>query len=210
MTASIGEAALEATAGSVVVLDTNSGIVFANASAEEVLRDPACPLLVRRPPTSRGVSGRQLTVRDHRKTSRFRALVEDAAKGGSGGAMRFEIDAVDGVRQLAVVVTPQPARSDMSGNARTGTALVLLKELSRAAVPRPSLPSELFGLSIAESAVGVALLGGHTAESVARERDVSLETVRSQIRPVLRKTEATNLRDFERIGALLATLGRFR
>jgi len=63
----------------------------------------------------------------------------------------------------------------------------------------------LFGLSAAEGAVAAALLGGQTAGIVTRDREVSLDTVRTQIRTVLRKTDAANLRDFERIGALLGT-----
>jgi DNA-binding CsgD family transcriptional regulator len=35
-------------------------------------------------------------------------------------------------------------------------------------------------------------------------RHVSLETVRTQVRTVLRKTNAVNLRDFERILAVVA------
>ena len=65
---------------------------------------------------------------------------------------------------------------------------------------------DLFGLSTAEAAVAVALLGGKTAEDVARVRQVSLDTVRSQIRTVLNKSEATNLRDLERIGAMLGSM----
>ena len=43
---------------------------------------------------------------------------------------------------------------------------------------------------------------------MAGNRHVSLETVRAQIRTVLHKTDASNLRDFERIGALLSTMAR--
>ncbi len=49
----------------------------------------------------------------------------------------------------------------------------------------------------------MSLSGGVTAEDVARRRRVSLDTVRTQVRTVLRKTNAANLRDFERILAML-------
>ena len=71
---------------------------------------------------------------------------------------------------------------------------------------RPDATQSMFGLSVAEAAVAVALLGGRTAEDVARLRQVSLDTIRSQIRTVLRKSEAANLRDFERIGAMLGSM----
>ncbi len=150
-------------------------------------------------------------MKDRREAARFRSLVQDAASGGSGGAMKIEIDTGtnDRIDQLAVLVTPQPPQYAADGVIidNFSPVLVLISELSRPSTPRASLLSDLFGLSIAEGAVALALLGGQTAESVAQERDVSLETIRSQIRTVLRKSEATNLRDFERIGALLSTLG---
>lgn len=62
---------------------------------------------------------------------------------------------------------------------------------------------EMFGLSRAEAEVAVALTGGASAEDVARGRGVPLMTVRSQIRSILGKSEAENLRDFERAMASL-------
>ena len=56
--------------------------------------------------------------------------------------------------------------------------------------------------------MAVALSGGATAEDVARQRGLSLMTVRSQIRSILGKSEAENLRDFERSMATLAALVR--
>lgn len=44
------------------------------------------------------------------------------------------------------------------------------------------------------------------AEEVARRRGVSLMTVRSQIRSILGKSDAENLKDFERTMATLAAL----
>jgi DNA-binding NarL/FixJ family response regulator len=43
-----------------------------------------------------------------------------------------------------------------------------------------------------------------TAEEAARARRVSLDTVRTQVRTVLRKTNAANLRDLERILAVIS------
>jgi DNA-binding CsgD family transcriptional regulator len=64
--------------------------------------------------------------------------------------------------------------------------------------PSPGLLCDLFGLTKAEAEVAVALSDGGTAEDVARRRGVSLETVRSQIRSILGKSESDNLRDFAR------------
>ncbi len=55
--------------------------------------------------------------------------------------------------------------------------------------------------------VAIALVGGASAEEVARQRHVSLDTVRSQIRSILAKiVEVVNLRDLERWMASLAAV----
>ena len=213
LNAQIGCAAFEALPGGAIVLDHETSVLFINKAAERLLSEAGSPLALRRQSSQVWNAGAlQLVIRDRSRAARLLSLVSDAARGGSGGAMRFEIESEtdNRVDQLAVLVTPQPPqyspRETAPGALRP--VLILLKQLSRPSAPRASLLSDLFGLSIAESAVALALLGGQTAESVARERDVSLETVRSQIRTVLRKSEAANLRDFERIGALLASLGQ--
>jgi DNA-binding NarL/FixJ family response regulator len=72
--------------------------------------------------------------------------------------------------------------------------------------PSPGLLCNLFGLTKAESEVAVALSDGGTGEDVARRRGVSLETVRTQIRSILGKSESDNLRDFARSMASLGAL----
>lgn len=207
--ARMGYAAFEALPGSALVVDAELNVLFANGAAARNLSVRGYPISISSASPHVGC-GSKLAIANRNKAARLRELVEDAANGGSGGAMRIELDVSedDRIGQLAVFVSPQPAQFSPN-QAPLGTpapVLVLISELSRPSAPKPSLLSDLFGLSIAEGAVALALLGGQTAETVARERDVSLETVRSQIRTVLRKTEATNLRDFERIGALLTTL----
>lgn len=210
LSARVGYSAFEALPGSAVVVDADLNILFANSAAARSLSGRGLPIGIAA--ASHTSHGTRLAIDNRERSSRLRALVLDAASGGSGGAMRIEVDAGDDERidQLAVFVSPQPPQ--LGGQpVRPGElapVLILISALSRPSAPRPSLLSDLFGLSIAEGAVALALLGGQTAESVARERDVSLETVRSQIRTVLRKTDAANLRDFERIGALLANLAQ--
>ncbi|SEQ41818.1 hypothetical protein SAMN05428969_3007 [Devosia sp. YR412] len=210
LNARVGYAAFEALPGSALVVDADLNVLFANAAAARSLSGRGLPIGIAAP--SHNVHGTRLLVDNRERSNRLRALVRDAASGGSGGAMRIELDTgdLDRMGQLAVLVSPQPkhlgGRKTFPGELTP--VLILITELSRPSAPKPSLLSELFGLSAAEGAVALALLGGQTAESVARERDVSLETVRSQIRTVLRKSDATNLRDFERIGALLTALAR--
>ncbi len=205
--ARIGYSAFEALPGSALVVDADLKVLFANSVARRSLDKHRSPIALVASHTDRAPT---LSIDNREKAARLRALVNDAVHGGCGGAMRLELDTGDDDRvgQIAIFVSPQPPQFIDHGADVDDAApvLVLISELSRPAAPKPTLLSELFGLSIAEGAVALALLGGQTAEAVARERDVSLETVRSQIRTVLRKTDAANLRDFERIGALLSTL----
>jgi DNA-binding CsgD family transcriptional regulator len=59
----------------------------------------------------------------------------------------------------------------------------------------------LFGLTHAEAQIALALLAGKRLEDVAEERAVSLGTVRSQFKAILRKTEVD--RQAELVRALL-------
>ncbi|KFL32422.1 hypothetical protein JP75_02365 [Devosia riboflavina] len=208
MDACVGYAAFESLPGAALVVDADLNVLFANSTAECTLSGRGLPIAIKA--ASHADNSPRLAINARDKSAQLRALVENAAHGGSGGALRLELDSGDDdhIDQLAVFVSPQPPQfaTRQVEFGETAPVLVLVTELSRHSAPRPSLLSDLFGLSIAEGAVALALLGGQTAETVARERDVSLETVRSQIRTVLRKTDATNLRDFERIGALLTTL----
>jgi DNA-binding NarL/FixJ family response regulator len=58
----------------------------------------------------------------------------------------------------------------------------------------------------AEAAVALSFGGGATAEDVATVRRVSQETVRSQVKAILRKTNTSNLRDLERIIAISSAM----
>ena len=59
--------------------------------------------------------------------------------------------------------------------------------------------AEAFGLTRAEAEVAAALAGGETANSVAAARGVTVGTVRAQVRVILAKVGAMNLREFEHI-----------
>jgi len=207
--ARLGANAFEALAGAAVVVDGNLDVLFTNSTAGALLADKGSPFLMTSERSPFGPLVQHLSLRDRTCGARLRALVKDAATGGAGGALRVEADdGLDLPSRFAVVVSPQPSTHPASHAGRTCQVLVLIREIARRSTPPASLLGDLFGLSAAEQAVAVALLGGQTAEHVASERSVSLDTVRSQIRTLLRKSEAANLRDFERMGAMLSTLTR--
>lgn len=207
--ASLGADAFEALAGAAVMVDSNLDVLFTNSTAGELLADKGSPFMMTSERSPFGPLVKHLSLRDRSCGARLRALVKDAATGGTGGALRVEADdGLDMPSRFAVIVSPQSSVHAMPGSDKPCPVLVLIREIARRSTPPASLLGDLFGLSTAEQAVAVALLGGQTAEHVASERSVSLDTVRSQIRTLLRKSEAANLRDFERMGAVLSTLAR--
>ncbi len=192
-------AAFEAIPGNALVVDADCNVLFANASATQTLSRKTMPIALS--PLAAG--GRTRLVLNRRDGVRLRDLVQETARGGCGGAVRLEYDAQEGDRigQIAIFASPLPADAGQAGN--DAPVLLMVNELSQPRAAAASIFSDLFGLSAAEGAVAAALLGGHTAEMVAKDRSVSLDTIRTQIRTVLRKTDAANLRDFERMGAVL-------
>lgn len=65
----------------------------------------------------------------------------------------------------------------------------------------------LFNMSEAEAFVAMALAAGHTAPWIAGKRSVSVNTVRTQVRIVLRKAGANRIADLVRIVANLPISG---
>lgn len=188
------------------VVDAGLKIRFMNDMARRYLAGPEFALVSRRsaPPAGGGVF---LTAMSRENAAGLRRLVCSATSGGAGGAMR--IASRDG-SVLAVMVAPAPSglANDVTGIDGNGEALALLilRPIDRKVSPQAAMLCEMFDFSRAEAEVAVALSGGASAEDVARGRGVSLMTVRSQIRAILGKSEAENLRDFERTMATVALL----
>lgn len=203
--ASPGLAALDGLASGVLVVDAAMQVVLANMAAEG-LAAAGHGFRIRRG-TGR-LTGQASLVPCHRADAApLAALVAAVAiRGEAGGAMRLRSE--DEETAVAALVAPLPAR--MAGTALhaggrvPGRALVLLRELAAPAAPRASLLRELFGLTAAEAEVARSLAGGATKAEVAGARGLRETTVRTQVRAVLAKTGAANLRDLERMLAGLA------
>jgi DNA-binding NarL/FixJ family response regulator len=201
-------AALEAISVPVFVVDAGTRVLHANAAAAALAAGPQAGL--RMVGTGAG-DGIRLTARHRDDTRTLDVLVAGVIRGGAGGAMRVRAQPYDvpDMASLAVLVSPAPARlagaqEQQRPGLASGFALVVARELAQPLQLRRGLLSDLYGLTNAEAAVAVSLAGGRTAEDVARARQVSLDTVRTQVRTVLRKANAANLRDFERILALVS------
>jgi DNA-binding CsgD family transcriptional regulator len=211
-----GFAALDALSLSIILVDPDLRVIFANMASADLLGRRGSGLSLRHTGPWQGSHSCRLTARHHDEHAALKAFVAAAAAGQPGGALRLRgrDQPGDATASLAVLVSPAPARLVVPANSPThhglveGVAMVIARDIAAPLTPPAPLLRELFGLTPAEAAVAISLLGGRTAEEVALARQASLDTVRSQIRSLLRKTDAANLRDLERIGALLTTMAR--
>jgi DNA-binding CsgD family transcriptional regulator len=210
---SLTRATLDGSPVGMAVVDAGLKLHFLNEAARRQLDHGTSALFSMRSGPYSG-SGAYLAARSRQDAATLRRLVASATAGGAGGAMKAAGPA--GLAS-AVLVSPAPhglARDHGSGDAAgvaENFAVIVIQPLGRRTSPPAEVLCDIFGFSRAEAEVAVALSGGATAEDVASRRNVSLATVRSQIRAILGKAESENLRDFEATMASLAMLaGRDR
>lgn len=201
--AAVGMATIESLSASAVVIDVNLNVLLANNAVLSMVSTRKHPISFTNPNRPTKIGKTVLSLNDRVASLKLNVLVKDASTGGSGGSMRVEyLDESETQRQLAILVSPNPTQiAGLFGV--QNTVVIFFRDLSEIKLPSDDLLCALFNLTKTEAAVGLALLGGNSAETVSRIRNVSLETIRSQIRVILRKAGANNLRDFERIVSLV-------
>lgn len=208
-------AALDALAVKVVLVDVDMKVLFANAAALAYLAGAHAALsAIRSGPGS--LDGIHLCARHRDHALPLRRLVAGAAAGGAGGVLRVRDIIGDAERGAshALLVSPAPdgwmdAPAGPPARLQPGLAVIVIQDLTARMAPPADLLCALHGFTRAEAVVATALVGGASAEEVARQRHVSLDTVRSQIRSILAKSESVNLRDLERwMASLTAVLPR--
>ncbi|MBW6397413.1 hypothetical protein KPL78_06095 [Roseomonas sp. HJA6] len=194
----LGFVALDRLACAVAILDRSRRIVFANAAMERLAAEGCVQL---RADAGGMLPGRraQFSLHDPAEQAQLLRLVENAATLGTGGALR--VDGLAEQRRLALLVMPLPRRMaghlTFSGTFESGHALVFLRDHAQPTALPGEAVMALYGLTAAEVGVARGLLGGRAPEAVARERGVSLATIRTQIRHILEKTGAAGLRELE-------------
>ncbi|MGE0290656.1 MAG: PAS domain-containing protein, partial [Bradyrhizobium sp.] len=198
--AAVLAAALNALPLPVIIVDAELQVLHINAAASE-LTTPGCSGLT---VGQACMGGTYLRAQHRDDDARLRRLVARASAGEPGGAVRVREHHEDPLEEatLAVQVGPVPMHFAIpAGVMAKGLAMISARELARPTRVEQAVLGDLYGLTRAEADVAGALAGGVTAEEVARTRHVALDTIRAQVRAVLRKTNAANLRDFERISA---------
>jgi DNA-binding CsgD family transcriptional regulator/PAS domain-containing protein len=186
--AQVGFAALDALPLGVVVAAADGAIVFANTAAEGLAR---CDEGLRLGGRLTGLGAMQPL-----EAQRLRGLVYAVTHSEAGGMLRI-------IRRtqppLAVLVAPLPTRLHPAMALAPSLALVLITDPANGPVLAAQTLQQLFALTAAEAEVALALAAGRGAEDIAAEREVSLATVRTQIRQILEKTGALHLRDLVRL-----------
>jgi len=203
-TPATGFEALDALPSAVAIVDGHARLLLANAAAERLAAGGGTLRFERLSGIGLGIAaGTIVLARQSADTAALhRMIAATALCGSAGGALRLHDE--DGMATLAAMVAPLPRRFGRRLDERSGRvpgqALLLLRPLGGdRALPRVAVLRDLYGLTRAEAEVARALAGGATKARVAAARGLRETTVRTQVRAVLEKTGAANLRDLERL-----------
>jgi DNA-binding CsgD family transcriptional regulator len=172
---------LEHTTAAAFLLDSVGRIVYMNRSAEEILSS-ADGLMLRR---------NKVIATNPTQQSKLRLLIGAAIASAQTSppspAGAIALERRSGHRPLFVRVLP--LRVDLErGQMPPGHALLLIADPDVAVKDPTDFLKDLFSLTTAEIEVAVSLRAGLSLTEIAAARRVSIETVRSQIKSILQKT----------------------
>jgi DNA-binding CsgD family transcriptional regulator len=142
------------------------------------------------------------------ETIRLRKLLAEAVLTGAGTGLRsggaMKVRGLAG--EMHVTVTPLPA----TNKALAGTASAVMFCTVPGEPPRELIPllCTVHGLTPAEAALAAALVEGLSLKEVAQRRNISLNTVRTQLKSICHKTGTRRQADLVRVlAASLPLLG---
>lgn len=175
---------LDASSMGAVVCDRTARVVHANQAARTASQSGLGLML------SQGEFGLRAMRGD--ESRHLWALVAHAAAGQPGGAGVLH---GRGGARLLVLVTPLPSRQSPS----EALALVTFRSADEKTALTTASLQQLFGLTQAEADLGLALADGSSLAAVMAARDVTENTIRTQLGQVLRKTGTANQRELVRL-----------
>lgn len=180
--------ALEAVSAAAFVLDFSGRVGAMTPAAEALLTGPHARLRL---------AGRRLQGRTQQDDAALARFVAEALRGDPGPPM---VALRNGGPPVVLEAAAAPPVEHGLGFAPR----VIVIARSGVETPKQGAALKLaFGLTPAELAVATALQRGLSPDEIAAERGVSIETVRSQIRGLMTKT------DTRRQSELVALLGRY-
>ncbi|MCZ6523371.1 MAG: helix-turn-helix transcriptional regulator [Alphaproteobacteria bacterium] len=165
----------------VIFVDRRSGVMAMNRVADEIVAEADGLVVVRD----------ILGAASAPQTSALRTLIGEAARPGSGngrvagGAMALTRPSMK--RPLSVLVAPLPTNGFDLGVAPPAT--VFVSDPERRLQPAADVVSGLYGLTGAEARLAVGVASGLSLREVAAESEVSINTARSTLKAIFKKTE---------------------
>ena len=169
----------------VVLLDARASVLFASSRASTLLRGR---------PGIYVEDGRLRSLRGLEDRTLMRALGRLLAPEAGTAAVCVDLPPqgqIGSLRLLLMRATPDP-----SGPA--GVLALAFEQNPPHAQPGRELLREIYGFSPAEAELASLLLAGQSLSEAARSRSVSMNTARSQLKIVLRKTGSRNQSDLMR------------
>lgn len=187
--ASLVSGALEAVSAAAFVLDFGGRVAAMTPAAEALVSGPAARLKL----SGRRLQGRN--AKDEAAVSRFLAAALD---GDEGAPQLLALQGRGAPLVLEAATAPR-----VEYGLGFGPRVIIIARSGVEASRRDEVLRVAFGLTRAEFAVAVGLQRGLAPDDIATERGVSIETVRSQIRGLMTKT------DTRRQSELVALFGRY-
>lgn len=186
------ESALDALNYGVLLLTFEANVIYANRIALRILEENDGISLDRK-----GI----LAASKPSDTSVLQTIIASCRKRGGGGAMALSRPSA--LRPLEIIAAPLSGM--MVGSLLSKSSVLLfLRDPEARPRPIPEVLSSLYRLTAAEGRLAADLLGFQTLEEIAERRQLSRETLRTQLKELFRKTGTS--RQAELIGFLTAGL----
>jgi DNA-binding CsgD family transcriptional regulator/PAS domain-containing protein len=192
--AEAAEALIDSMAAPIIETDANGLILFLNAEAQEVLAAND-GLMIR--------AGTLTAMASMDARALSQAFQSAAAGGGAGGGV-LQIERARSDKPWRVTVTthqPHPGSP--------ARALVMIADPGRQSGGLADTARSLFGLTASEGDLAMRLLNGQSPDEAARDRKVSIGTVRTQIKSIMAKTGARRQAELVLILARVPRLRRW-
>lgn len=174
--------ALDHLAIGIILTDAVGGVLFANRSAAEILRGDS---------GIRIVAG-ALEALTPEGTAVLRQLIEQAVRGGAGAKSGAPTGVMSVWRPskahpLSIIVAPLRSRPNSPGAPQPAAMLFVSDPEGSTDTPKDIL-MRLYGLTKVEAALALELLEGHGLESAAMRLSMRMNTARTHLKHVFRKT----------------------
>jgi DNA-binding CsgD family transcriptional regulator len=180
------------------LLGEDARLVFANATARDLLRSGAA-ILARRDRIRSPDATADAAL--HRAT----AKACDIHRNWSGRAGSEVILPSPDDEALVAVIVPLGHENPFLNAGPLRAAVYLLDVAQRPATGRElERLRNLYGLTAAEAEVTAAIVGGRSVAEIADARGVSVHTVKTQLKLILEKTQSSRQMDLSRLQRLLA------